>query len=270
MTHAPASGERAALRGYRWQYDHIAARVYDALLDGDFRAIRLADPDVGRVDDLVLIGRDRTDGYQFKSVEYDSYLTFRQLVRSQRTRSGAKAPSTIRSLAEGWKRLRQRWGNAQVHLVTQQLASVNDHLGDAQHCPSPDHFSAFLATVLAPLRRKELALYHAPAEWLPTLSRLHEASELAREEFEQFLAALHLDVAAGSALPQPPSIRHADLTDLSSALQRRVSEARGVVELDERELLALWDGSIGPGYTVVTNFQLTSTRTSRLTVRWTN
>ena len=62
MTHAPASGERAALRGYRWRYDHIASLVYDALLDGDFRAVRLADPDAGRVDDLVLIKHDRTDG----------------------------------------------------------------------------------------------------------------------------------------------------------------------------------------------------------------
>ena len=239
MILAPASGERAALRGYRWQYDHIAARVYDALLDGEFHAVRLADPDAGRVDDLVLIGRDRTDGYQFKSVEYDSYLTFRQLVRPQRTRSGAKAPSTIRSLADGWTRLRKQWGNAQVHLVAQQLASVNDHLGDARHRPSPDHFSAFLATVLAPLRRRELALDHVPAEWRPALSRLHEASELAHEEFEQFLAALHLDVAAGSALPRPPSIRHADVTALSTALQRRVSEAHGVVDLNERELLAL-------------------------------
>ena len=239
MTLAPASGERAALRGYHWQYDHIAARVYDALLDGDFRAVQLADSDAGRVDDLVLIGRDRTDGYQFKSVEYDSYLTFRQLVRPQRTRSGAKAPSTIRSLAEGWKRLRERWGNAQVHLVTQQLASINDNLGDLECRPSPAHFSAFLATVLAPLRRRELALDHVPAEWRPALSRLHEASEVAHEEFEQFLAALHLDVAAGSALPQPPSIRHADVTALSTALQRRVSEAHGVVDLDERALLAL-------------------------------
>ena len=239
MTHAPASGERAALRGYRWQYDHIAALVYDALLDGDFRSVRLADPDAGRVDDLVLIRRDRTDGYQFKSVEYDSYLTFRQLVRPQRTRSGANAPSTIRSLAEGWKRLQERWTNAEVHFVTQQLASINDHLGGARHRPSPDHFSSFLATVLAPLRRKELALDHVPAEWRPALSRLHEASEVAHEEFEQFLVALHLDVAAGSALPQPPSVRHADVTALSTALQRRVSDAHGVVDLDERELLAL-------------------------------
>ena len=239
MSHAPATGERAALRGYRWQFDHIAARVYDALLDGDLQAIRLADPEVGRVDDLVLIGRDRTDGYQFKSVEYDSYLTFRQLIGSQRTRSGASAPSLIRSVAEGWKCLRERWDDAHVHLVTQQLASINDHLGDTEHRPSPDHFSAFLANVLLPLRSSEITLDNTPPEWRPALSRLHQASGVVREEFERFLRVLHLDVAAGLALPQPPSIRHADITDLSATLQRRVSEAHGVVQLNKRELLAL-------------------------------
>ena len=239
MTHAPASGERAALRGYRLQYDHIAARVYDALLDGEFHAVRLADPDAGRVDDLVLIRSDRTDGYQIKSIEHDSYLTFRQLIRSQRTRSGANAPSLIRSLAEGWTRLRERWGNAHVHLVTQQIASINDRLGDAEYRPSPEHFSAFLATVLAPLRRHKITLDEAPRGWQEALSRLREASGLAHEEFELFLRALHLDVAAGSGLPQAPSIRHADVTALSTALQRCVSEAHGLVDLNERELLAL-------------------------------
>ena len=80
MIHTPASGERAALRGYRWQYDHIAARVYDSLVNGDFRAVRLTDPQAGRVDDLLLIRRGRADAYQFKSAAYDSYLTFQTLM----------------------------------------------------------------------------------------------------------------------------------------------------------------------------------------------
>ena len=57
MMDAPASGERAALRGYRWQYDHIASRVYNALLDGNLESLRLTDPQAGQVDDLLLIKR---------------------------------------------------------------------------------------------------------------------------------------------------------------------------------------------------------------------
>ncbi|MDP9402624.1 MAG: DUF4297 domain-containing protein [Actinomycetota bacterium] len=116
MAGEPASGERHALRGYRWQYDHIAARVYDSLLDGNFRSLRLTDPDVGQVDDLVLLRRGHVDGYQFKSVEFDSFLTFAQLTRSRRTRRGKPAASLVRALADGWKALKTRYGIGSVHL----------------------------------------------------------------------------------------------------------------------------------------------------------
>src|SRR5665647_271689 len=69
MEPSPASGERSAVRGYQWQYDHIAVRVYDALLDDELVEIRLTDPDAGKVDDLVLISRQGAHGYQFKSAE---------------------------------------------------------------------------------------------------------------------------------------------------------------------------------------------------------
>ena len=239
MIHAPASGERSALRGYRWQYDHVAARAYDALVNGDFRAVRLTDPQAGRVDDLILIRRGRADAYQFKSATYDSYFTFHQLVREQRTRSGSSAPSLMRSLADGWQRLGRRWENAHVHLVTPQLASINDHLGGTGDRPSPDHFSAFLNSVLLPLRRGEITVEDVGAEWRPALASFRKASGIAPGEFDQFLRALHLEFAAGPGLPPLPSVRHSDIATLSSALLRRVSEANDVVELDQREILDL-------------------------------
>ncbi len=246
MSRAPAAGERTALRGFRWQYDHIAALVYDALLDGDLVALRLTDPDAGRVDDLVLVRRGRTDGYQFKSVEFNGYLTFNQVVRDQRTHGGNKAPSLVRSLADGWERLRSRGDNAHVHLVTEQLASVNDHLSsrDDPDRLSPDHFSAFLTQVLKPLRLGEIEPDDVPAGWQPALMRLHQASGVAREALGCFLRSLHVDVAAGSGLPPSPSTRHSDIVALSAALARCVSEASGVVELDRRGVLELmgWSG----------------------------
>ena len=244
MIHAPASGERSALRGYQWQYDHIASLVYDALLKGDLDRIRLTDPQAGRVDDLVLIRRSRTDGYQFKSVTYDSYLTFGQIVKNQRTRGGGDAPSLLRSLADGWQRLCRRWENVHVHLVAKQLASTNDHLGGTEDKPSPDHFSAFLSHVLVPLRSGEIMLGDVRAGWHTALARLREASDLAQDDFDQFIRALHFDMAAGSGLPPSLSTRRSDIAELSSTLLRHVSESRDVVELDRRQLLDLmgWRG----------------------------
>jgi hypothetical protein len=241
MSGSPAAGERAALRGYRWQYDHIATRVYDALLDGDFRSLRLTDPEAGRVDDLVLVRRGRVDGYQFKSVEFDSYVSFNRLVRSQRTRSGKPAPSLIQALADGWTRLRGQHENTHVHLVMQQLASINDHLvqDEAARRPSPDHFSAFLTQVLEPLRSGVMSLNDVASEWQPALTTLREASGLGPEELGGFLRSLHLDLAAGSGLPPTPSTRLSDITALSDALLRLVSAASNVVELDGRGVLDL-------------------------------
>ena len=241
MMEAPASGERTALRGYRWQYDHIASRVYNALLDGDLESLRLTDPQAGRVDDLLLIRSGRVDFYQFRSVEHDHALTFKQVVRNQRTRSGNTAPSLLRSLADDWIRLRDQWGNVYVHLVTQQFASVHDHVvgEEGTDKPSPDHFSSFLAQVLEPLRSKETMLDDVDAGWRPALERLREASGLSLKEFGKFLESLHIDVAAGSGLPASPSTGHSDIIALSSTLQRHVSNSLKVVVLDSREVLNL-------------------------------
>ena len=152
MTHEPALGERAALRGYRWQYDHISELVYDALLDDDFEELRLTDPSAGRVDDLVLVRGGRCHAYQFKSGGR-GYLTFSDVLREQQT-SGGSTPSLFRSLADGWRSLRTSGHETHVHLVTEQLASVNDRLSDREddNRPSPDHFKAFINQVLTPLR----------------------------------------------------------------------------------------------------------------------
>ena len=241
MPQPAATGEQQALRGYRWQYDHIAALLYDALYEQDFVSLRLADPSAGRVDDLVLERLGRTDAYQFKSTDNKGYVTFKQITQDQRTRSGSTAPSLAKSLGDGWTSLQSRTGDAHVHLVMQQLASVHDHLGTpgSPGGPPKDHFSSFLKEVLEPLRLGNLTRNEIPVGWQPALSRLREASGVALEEFDVFLQHLHLDLNAGTGVPQAQSVRRSDILALSGALSQRVSEASGVVELDETGVLRL-------------------------------
>ena len=244
MTSAPAPGEQSALHGYRWQYDHIAALVYDALVVHDFEELRLADPTAGRVDDVVLIRGGRIDAYQFKSGS--GYITFRGVVRKQRTRGGKEAPSLVRSLADGWRSLQVPDTDTSVHLVTGELASVNDDLSapDTENKPSPKHFHAFLARVLEPLRSSLIEVTDVPEEWSPALESLQDASGLEADDFCRFLRALHFDVGAGAGLPASPSRRRSDIIQLSNALYRLVSEASDVVRLDTRGVLDLvgWTG----------------------------
>ena len=241
MTQSAASGERQALRGYRWQYDHIASLVYDALYDGDFLSVRLTDPEAGRVDDLVLRRRGRIDAFQFKSAEYGGTITFNGIVQGQRTRSGSAGPSHVRSMSDGWKSLRGQTGNVNVHLVMQHIASTKDRLGiqGDQNRPPTDHFASFIKLVLEPLRSGTLTVDEVHAGWQPALARLRKASGAAPDEFGTFLRTLHLDLNAGSGVPAAPSTRRVDIIGLSDALKRRVSESHDVVELDEQGILQL-------------------------------
>ncbi len=239
MNSAPADGERAALRGYTRQYDHIAALVYEAILDNELVALRLTDPDAGRVDDLVLIRRSRTDGYQFKSSEFAGYVTFNTLAKEQTTRSGSPAPSLLRALGDGWRTLRASYDNPGVHLVTDELASVHDRLGNAEDRPSPDHFSAFVSRVLEPVRLGHLSLAEVDAGWRPTVRRFQESSGVSDDDLDSFVRSLHLDLGVRPDVPPGPSTRRSDVVALSHALARKVAESAGVVELDGAAVLEL-------------------------------
>jgi hypothetical protein len=242
MSTSPASGERNALRGYRWQYDHVAALVYDALLDDDFLSLRLTDPRAGKVDDLVLVTRSQVAGHQFKSTEFEGFLTFSDLLAPQRTRSGKSGPSLLRALADGWMLLREQHKlPVQVHLVARPFPSVNDHLVNfkSRLRGTPDHFQAFIARVLEPLRVRAIGLADVPQEWVPALARLEHATGLPSDLFALFLQQMKLDLGARDALQAAGTTRRSDITELSDSLYRTVGSSTDVVELDRERLLLL-------------------------------
>lgn len=160
MATSPASGERVALRGYRWQYDQLASIVYDALVEQTFVSLRLTDPTAGTVDDLVLVTTHGTRGHQFKSEQPAGSITFNDLLKARKTRSGKPAPSWLRALGDGWLALGGTSATASVSLVTNQWASVKDHVTDRDDIdrPATDNLAIFSEQVLAPLSRGDMTL----------------------------------------------------------------------------------------------------------------
>ena len=69
MTRAPALGERAALRGYGWQYDHAAELVYDALVGNDFEELRLCYQKASSEEDVQRLEGERLHGEEVRSPE---------------------------------------------------------------------------------------------------------------------------------------------------------------------------------------------------------
>ena len=240
MSGSPADGERNAARGYKWQYDHIATHVYDALLEDDLGQVRLVDPEAGRVDDLVLVRNGRVDAYQFKSSEHPSSITFKQLIGPQQARGGTPRQSIVRDLAEGWQRQLRQCPDAHVsvHLVTANIASTSKRWISGSD-GGPGHFAAFLKQVLGRIRSGELAVGDVGSEWHPALDQLRNATGLAEKDFALFLASLHIKTGVRSALPEQHSPRRDDINSLSSALWGRVAGASGAVKFDTRDVLSL-------------------------------
>jgi hypothetical protein len=236
---AAAEGERSAIRGYRWQYDQLAARVYDALLDDTFLSLRLTDPNAGKVDDLVLVTDGGTTGHQYKSEGDPGALTLTQLLAARQTRGGNPAPSHMRALADGWVALRNASGFTQVEFVTNKRGSTNDRLGTADDPQRPEHdsFAAFLDDVLNPIRIGNLHLTDVPAGWHHALKRVQNNTELNDADFADFLQALHIRVHQPDPLQTPNLSRRADVQELSEHLFRLVSNADALVELDRTEIL---------------------------------
>jgi hypothetical protein len=163
MARASAAGEQDALRGYGYQYDHIATTVHDLYLSGRDFELRLVDPEAGAVDDCVLVlrpdaagSREEVRGYQYKSAPGN--LTLATLLTEEKERRAEPKPCLLAQLITGWRTLRSRYReqDVTVHLVTPGDLSVHDRpLSSAGKAlgvptgqagvPSPQHTAAWTA-----------------------------------------------------------------------------------------------------------------------------
>lgn len=209
MARASAAGEQDALRGYGYQYDHIATVVHDLYLSGRGFELRLVDPEAGAVDDCVLVlqpdaagGREEVRGYQYKSASGN--LTLATLLTEEKDRRAQPKPCLLTLLIIGWRTLKSRYGerDVTVHLVTPADLSVHDRpLSSAAKAlgvppgqadvPSPQHTAAFFAWVKQSLAAG-LSLEDTAPGWGPVLPWIRSRTELAQEETTDFFSALRV------------------------------------------------------------------------------
>ncbi len=248
---APAEGERRAASGYSNQYRVAAFLVYRALCRGELTAIRVADVDAGRVDDLQILRAGRIDAYQVKWSLYAESLTFKGLRTPE-----ADKPSLIGQLGDGWKLLRGRNAGTRVvvHLLTNDRPSVGDRPPVGTPAPSPDHFAAFLAQAWDPACRAvpsdPLAV---PAGWRPAWDDLQKESGLVPDEFAAFVRDCELEVSytlpeIDAPLPGERATVERDRNDLAHFLFTTVGGTERLVELTRAELLRRlgWESRFRP------------------------
>ena len=245
-TVAPGEGERRAIGGYHAQYLTSASLILRDIRHGRLQWIRVADPKAGRVDDLLIGSPGRVDAYQVKSAQYGRAFTFRDLTVPQ---SGA--PSLIQQLAQGWRTLKQRYGQSRVvvHLVTNQIASSGNAalpIGDPP--PTPKHFSAFIRQAWEPAHETSPdAALNIPLEWQTTWIALRSASDLSQADFEAFVRDCSLEFGfearalfqGGSSLDQ--ELVEDDVDRIASELFATVADPEHITELTDAQLLQRLD-----------------------------
>ncbi|MFF5085042.1 AAA family ATPase [Actinoplanes sp. NPDC000266] len=241
MESVSASGEQEAIRGYGYQYDHVAAIAYDLYREkGEFE-LRLVDPEAGAVDDCVLVRpgpAPEVHGYQYKSASGN--LTLAALLTERKTRGGKPKASLFAELVEGWRKLRTRYGGHKVivHLVSPEplsrwdrpFAAALKSIGPTGTTgPSPQHSAAFAAAILQPLREGK-TLPETDQLWKPVLAWVQQQASLQPDEVEPFLASLDIDTETAAAMPArpdrlPPDQRLDDVGRLAAVLYRRVQDS---------------------------------------------
>lgn len=160
-TPSAASGETAAIGGYRAQFDYFAEVIYDALVDGSLTNIHIADATNGILDDISYETEREYHAAQMKH-SGDGQRTF--------TYKAFKAlfPRLVRS----WVHLRQSTSKKVIpYLIVDFPLSVNDSITHAgNHLGS---FADFAAAVL-PTETKQA---HPTDEWQAILEDLHSKLE---------------------------------------------------------------------------------------------
>ena len=190
MSKRPADGERSAASGYRAQYLVGASIILDMLEKGDLDWIRVADPEIGRVDDLQIGSTARVDAFQVKWEQYPGTITLHDI-----TKINGSAPPIFTQLAEGWKCLQENYPAKRVvvHLVTNQYASNSTTASMPKNSspPSPYHFAGFVEQAWKPAQRKGEVVFEG--QWESVWREIQTVTGLSMEDFKEFVLDCYLD-----------------------------------------------------------------------------
>ena len=189
---APALGERYARWGFGYQDKAATERLLDALRadmsrsDPLFEGVRLADLHAGRVDDFVMVWRDRVEGNSIKWSASEDSFNWADLVGAQ---------GLLGTLVEGRRALERSWPRRKV-LVRLQSNRPPATTSTASSLVSALALSDFLAQSW-PHGPRSTDAASTTSAW--TQIGLHAGLE--REELAVFAAHCHLDLGH----PQPPN-----------------------------------------------------------------
>ena len=145
----PGDGERRSAGGLFAQYRYAAWVILRELSVDRLDWIKVADPEAGQVDDLLVGTSNRVDGFQVKWSTFPGTITPSDLLHPRE----GKDP-LLKQLANGWKTLQTSYPTSRivVHLVTNDSPSTtkSNILPTGSIEPSPNHLASFFEQAWKP------------------------------------------------------------------------------------------------------------------------
>jgi len=183
---APAEGERRAMRGYYPQYHLATSLIIKGLLDKSLVKVVLVNPDVGRVDDILIYSTHRLDAYQVKWSMADQYWNY----KTDFIKEESGTPSILNQLVDVWKRLRRPNMKTVVHLYTNQIPSTYDHLklSSGTISPSQNHTKYFTEKLWIRAKSDLEGMVNSLSDdWKELWNDFQELTGLEDEDFIEFI-----------------------------------------------------------------------------------
>lgn len=230
--------------GYSAQYRIAAELIYDALLTGKLEWIALADPDVGRVDDIQVATPGRVDAYQVKWGGQPEAFSFKDLVQGNGDPCDQGSSGLLGQLAGGWRRLTANHPERRVvvHLVTRNFPAPNAQIPHEQGTTSKANLYGFLTDCWVDKGWASEGLAGVPTGWGPAMARLHAASGLTEPDFLAFVRDCELELSHRIDERFPGATndvmrRQKDIETLAAFLYRTVGADRRIIHMDRDDLL---------------------------------
>uniref|UniRef100_UPI0039A32D21 hypothetical protein n=1 Tax=Thaumasiovibrio sp. DFM-14 TaxID=3384792 RepID=UPI0039A32D21 len=239
-------GERTAMLGYVPQYEIAAGLIYEALLDGSLEWFRVADPDAGSLDDILIATTGKLDAYQVKWAEYVGAISYADFVRDSSTKQGDEKLSLFRQLAEGWKHLNENYKErtVKVHLLHKLVPSSNPKaqipLGDK--APQHAHFQSFLKECWFDRRWCETGFEKVAVCWKEALLDLQKRSNFNDDQFLNFICCCELEFnyKRPADIPitnQGQARKQEDIEKIYTLLTKMAGGERRIIELSKDDML---------------------------------
>ncbi len=239
-------GERTAMLGYVPQYEIAASLIYEALLDGSLEWFRVADPDAGSLDDILIATTGKLDAYQVKWAEYTGAISYADFVRDGTTKKGDEKLSLFRQLTEGWADLNESYKErtVKVHLLHKLVPSSNPkaQIPMGETPPQHAHFQSFLKECWLDRSWCEIGLDQVGVDWKEVLLDLQRRSKFNDDQFLTFIRCCELEFnykrpAETPVTNQGQARKKEDIGKIYNLLTKMAGGERRIIELSKDDML---------------------------------